>query len=121
MIYDVAGNEIAATSTPLPTIKAKRIDLIPAPGYVIVLRNKVETSVNGIDKPLATIELEERFNNRAQVARVGENTDEYKAWFKKGDEVIVSQHALTEVEIGGGDSLWIAPFVAIKAVFVEAD
>lgn len=132
--FDEAGT-VATVPVPAP---ARRRDLIPAPGQVIVLRNDIlpyltnpdGSTIHGINgqpmqKPQRTIDDEERANVHAVVGRVGDDdiAGNRTAWFKTGDEVVIAPHVFTEVVIAGGPdgTVWLGPFAGIKAKFIDAD
>lgn len=124
MIYGADGSSaITSTLSLIPPPGPKR-ELIPGPGQVIVLRNEIETTINGIDKPLDLIEKEERSNVMAIIARVGANTDGNgpwrEAWFVAGDEVVIAPHVFTEVDLFG-ELVYLGPFAGVKAKFVMAE
>lgn len=95
-------------------------DLQPGPGQVIVLRDEISDTIDGISKPLMVIQREEQDNIKAVIARTGEDTGDQplqRAWWNEGDTVIIAPHVFTRVDLDGGESFWLGPFIGVKARF----
>ena len=95
-------------------------DLRPSPGRLLVMRQKVETTINGIQKAPETIEREEAFNIFATVVAVGEQTPGGSApWFKKGDVVTIEPSMARQIELAEGVAVELIPFAAVTGVFAD--
>ena len=82
--------------------------LEPASGRVLVVRNKVPDTINGIHIPEIEREQMERTNTRAQVVAVGkpyltDSGDLVTFEFEEGDEVFVDRYAGMALDIPGTD------------------
>lgn len=101
----------------------KKRDLAPAPGYVILLRDKQSEYVKNRDTGLIEKNPLYDRNKYAEVARVGPNREDssIKAWFAPGDTVWINESLLEEVDLGGGSIVEIAPFSAVKGKFVDVE
>jgi hypothetical protein len=123
------GREITPTFEPLVAIPEAPKDEIklppdiqPAPGHVLLVRiadvSGYWSKETGIVK--AQDEWKERTSPYAQIVRVGADKEDFgqRAWFKKGDYVLVNHSLLDPVEMEG-ETFFLAPFSAIKAKFTE--
>jgi len=109
----------AAAPEPSPSPKRGR-DLKPSPGRLLVMRQKVEPTINGIAKPQDTIDREEAFNIFATVVAVGDRAAGGGApWFKKGDVVTIEPSMARQVELADGMAVEIIPFAAVTGVFAD--
>jgi hypothetical protein len=104
--------------------KPKRRDYRPAPGKVTVMRHEVERKIQSdvldLEKDVATLELEERFNIHATVARVGEQLPNGIApFFQQGDHVTIEPSLFREVALSPTLSVWCGPFAGVSGVFEE--
>jgi hypothetical protein len=119
----------AAHSVPVPRQDAQKgfklpPDIRPAPGMLLLVRiaeaSEYWSEEAGIVRPVD--EWRERTSPYAQIVRVGEDKPDLgiRAFFQKGDYVLVNHSLLEAVEMPEG-TFYLAPFSAVKAVFCDRE
>lgn len=102
----------------------KRQHYLPAPGRVLLLRQKVSDTFEGtkLVKATSTTYIEEAYTPFATVAEVGAPIPGGMVpFFKKGDVVTIEPNLLREIELSSELTIWSAPFSSVTGYFVDVE